>query len=281
MNQQQPSAFRSPALSRAQVGRSIANQQTYPLPLEQQYRGATSRQATITSQCESSFGDHPATSTFRPLNLLEQQRLAEANRPRACECIIRCFSMLLFLLTFPASLFCALKVVQEYERAVIFRIGRVDGGPRGPGVFFVYPCIDKIRVVDLRTRYFDIPPQEILTRDSVTVAVDAVLYYRIENSQLACMNVENADRSSQLLAATTLRTVLGTKKLTEILSDRENIGSQLSQMIDGITGQWGVKVERIEIKDVRLPSQMQRAMAAEVWLCVISLLFLNFLCNVG
>ena len=181
----------------------------------------------------------------------------------ACDCLLKACSLLVFIVTLPFSLLCTLKVVQEYERAVIFRIGRVDGGPRGPGIFFVYPCIDKIRVIDLRTRTYDVPPQEILTKDSVTVTVDAVLYYRISDAIVASTKVENADRSSHLLAATTLRTVLGTKSLAEILSDREHIGQQLSLMIDEATDPWGVKVERIEVKDVRLPHQMQRAMAAE------------------
>ena len=161
-------------------------------------------------------------------------------------------------------LFSAIKVVQEYERVVIFRLGRLlKGGARGPGIFFIIPCIDTYCKVDLRTVSFDVPPQEILSRDSVTVAVDAVVYYRISNATIAVANVENYGRSTRLLAATTLRNVLGTKNLSEILSEREIISHIMQASLDEATEPWGVKVERVEIKDVRLPVQLQRAMAAE------------------
>ena len=172
--------------------------------------------------------------------------------------------MLLVLVTFPISLFLCIKVVQEYERVVIFRLGRLlKGGARGPGIFFVVPCIDTYCKVDLRTVSFDVPPQEILSKDSVTVAVDAVVYYRISNATIAVSNVENYGRSTRLLAATTLRNVLGTKNLSEILSERETISHIMQSSLDEATEPWGVKVERVEIKDVRLPVQLQRAMAAE------------------
>uniref|UniRef100_A0A1I8GSY7 PHB domain-containing protein n=1 Tax=Macrostomum lignano TaxID=282301 RepID=A0A1I8GSY7_9PLAT len=142
-------------------------------------------------------------------------------------------------------------VVAEYERAVIFRLGRIlEGGAKGPGLFFIVPCMDIIRKVDLRTVTFDVPPQEVLTKDSVTVAVDAVVYYRIYNPVIAVTNVEDADRSTRLLAATTLRNVLGTKNLSEILSERESISNMMQASAQ-------------EFKDVRLPVQLQRAMAAE------------------
>jgi erythrocyte band 7 integral membrane protein len=156
------------------------------------------------------------------------------------------------------------QVVQEYERAVIFRLGRVTkGGARGPGIFFIIPCIDSYTKVDLRTVSFDVPPQEILSRDSVTVAVDAVVYYRINNATAAITNVEDYGRSTRLLAATTLRNVLGTKNLSELLSERDVISHTIQSILDEATDPWGVKVERVEVKDVRLPVQMQRAMAAE------------------
>ena len=154
--------------------------------------------------------------------------------------------------------------MQEYERAVIFRLGRVTkGGARGPGIFFIIPCIDSYTKVDLRTVSFDVPPQEILSRDSVTVAVDAVVYYRISNATIAITNVEDYGRSTRLLAATTLRNVLGTKNLSELLSERDVISHTIQTILDEATDPWGVKVERVEVKDVRLPVQMQRAMAAE------------------
>lgn len=137
------------------------------------------------------------------------------------------------------------------------------GGARGPGIFFIIPCIDSYTKVDLRTVSFDVPPQEILSRDSVTVAVDAVVYYRISNATIAITNVEDYGRSTRLLAATTLRNVLGTKNLSELLSERDNISHTIQSILDEATDPWGVKVERVEVKDVRLPVQMQRAMAAE------------------
>lgn len=147
---------------------------------------------------------------------------------------------------------------------MIFRLGRiVKGGARGPGIFFVIPCIDTYTKVDLRTVSFDVPPQEILSKDSVTVAVDAVVYYRISNATIAITNVADYGRSTRLLAATTLRNVLGTKNLSEILSEREAISHTMQSSLDEATDPWGVKVERVEVKDVRLPVQMQRAMAAE------------------
>ncbi|CAK5058528.1 unnamed protein product [Meloidogyne enterolobii] len=172
----------------------------------------------------------------------------------------------------------SIKVVQEYERAVIFRLvnlfkivlnlnnlkGRLlPGGAKGPGIFFIVPCIDTYRKVDLRVLSFEVPPQEILSKDSVTVAVDAVVYFRISNATISVTNVEDASRSTKLLAQTTLRNILGTKTLAEMLSDREAISLQMQATLDEATEPWGVKVERVEVKDVRLPIQLQRAMAAE------------------
>ncbi|KAK5984149.1 Mechanosensory protein 2 [Trichostrongylus colubriformis] len=131
------------------------------------------------------------------------------------------------------------------------------------GIFFIVPCIDTYRKVDLRVLSFEVPPQEILSKDSVTVAVDAVVYFRISNATISVTNVEDAARSTKLLAQTTLRNILGTKTLAEMLSDREAISHQMQTTLDEATEPWGVKVERVEVKDVRLPVQLQRAMAAE------------------
>jgi len=178
--------------------------------------------------------------------------------------IIMVISMILIICTFPLSLFVTVKQVQEYQRAVIFRLGRVKkGGAVGPGLFFIIPCMDTIQVVDLRTISFDVPPQEILTKDSVTVAVDAVVYYKIQNPMYAVCNITNASQSTRLLASTTLRNALGTKTLQEILSDREEVAKQILDHLDTATDEWGIKVERVEVKDVRLPQTLQRAMAAE------------------
>jgi erythrocyte band 7 integral membrane protein len=154
--------------------------------------------------------------------------------------------------------------VQEYERAVIFRLGRLrTGGARGPGIFFILPCVDSYCKVDLRTVSFDVPPQEALTKDSVTVTVDAVVYYRIQDPLNAVTKVTNYSNSTRLLAMTTLRNILGTRNLAEVLSDREAISHAMQTSLDVATDPWGVKVERVEIKDVSLPQQLQRAMAAE------------------
>jgi len=181
-----------------------------------------------------------------------------------CGIILTIVSYIIFLCTFPLSLCFTVKVVQEYERAVIFRLGRLlAGGARGPGIFFILPCLDNYIKVDLRTVTFDVPPQEILTKDSVTVAVDAVVYYRTANPTMSVTNVEDAAKSTKLLAATTLRNVLGTKTLGEVLSDRDHICNAMQGSLDLATDPWGIKVERVEVKDVRLPVQLQRAMAAE------------------
>jgi len=181
-----------------------------------------------------------------------------------CGVFLTVISVLLIIVTFPISLFMSIKVVQEYERAVIFRLGRVKkGGAQGPGLFFIIPCIDQCRVVDLRTVSFDVPPQEILTKDSVTVAVDAVVYYNIRNPMAAVCNVADYAKSTKLLASTTLRNILGTKTLAELLSERELIAQGLKAMIDTATDPWGIDIERVEVKDVRLPQNLQRAMAAE------------------
>ncbi|XP_078101882.1 stomatin (EPB72)-like 3a isoform X2 [Sander vitreus] len=173
-------------------------------------------------------------------------------------------SLLFVTATLPLTIFMCVKIVKEYERAVIFRLGRItDRNAKGPGLFFVLPCTDTFVKVDLRTVSFDIPPQEILTRDSVTVSVDGVVYFRIHCPISSVANVSNAHSSTRLLAQTTLRNVLGTKNLAELLSDREGISHSMQESLDVATNPWGIKVERVEIKDVKLPQQLQRAMAAE------------------
>uniref|UniRef100_F6YGS0 Band 7 domain-containing protein n=1 Tax=Ciona intestinalis TaxID=7719 RepID=F6YGS0_CIOIN len=181
-----------------------------------------------------------------------------------CGLLLLVLSCLVMIPFFPFAICASVKVVQEYERAVIFRLGRlVSGGAKGPGIFFVIPCTDEYRKIDIRTKSFDVPPQEILTRDSVTVAMDAVVYYRIFDATMAVANVENADGATRLLAQTTLRNMLGTRSLSEILTGRDHITHEMMEHLDNATDAWGIKVERIEIKDVRLPIQLQRAMAAE------------------
>ncbi|XP_062408582.1 stomatin-like [Sardina pilchardus] len=181
-----------------------------------------------------------------------------------CGWILFLFSVLFTVATFPISIFMCIKIVKEYERAVMFRLGRiVDRKPKGPGIFIVVPFTDTFVKVDMRTISFDIPPQEILTKDSVTVSVDGVVYFRVSCPISSVANVSNANSSTRLLAQTTLRNVLGTKNLSELLSDRQGISLSMQESLDEATDPWGIKVERVEIKDVKLPHQLQRAMAAE------------------
>ncbi|CAF0810261.1 unnamed protein product [Adineta steineri] len=181
-----------------------------------------------------------------------------------CGWILIVFSYILVVITFPLAAFYCINVVQEYQRAVIFRLGRIlQGGAKGPGLFFILPCVDTIVKVDLRTTTFNVPPHEILTRDSVTVSVDAVIYSRIIDPVASVTKINNVYAATQLLAQTTLRNILGTKTLHDILTDREIIANTMETQLDEGTGPWGVKVERVEIKDVRLPQSMQRSMATE------------------
>ena len=172
-------------------------------------------------------------------------------------------SWVVIILTFPFSLFLCIQICKEYERVVMFRLGRLRGGARGPGVFFYLPCMESYRKVDLRTVSFDVPPQEILSKDSVTVSVDAVVFINISNPVISVTNVNDAIYSTKLLAQTTLRNVLGTKTLSEILSERETIAQVTEKALDEGTDPWGVKVERVEVKDIRLPHSMMRSMAVE------------------
>merc|ERR1712227_50778 len=181
-----------------------------------------------------------------------------------CGWILIVISYVICICTFPIAIPAGVKIVQEYERAVIFRLGRLRGKKAvGPGIFWVLPCTDDYIPVDLRTVSFDIPPQEILTKDSVTVNVDAVVYYKITVPTASVNNVENSSHSTQLLAQTTFRNILGTRTLAEILSEREAIAGELQTTLDKATDRWGILVERVEVKNVRLPENLQRAMAAE------------------
>merc|ERR1719507_389901 len=181
-----------------------------------------------------------------------------------CTVLLTLLSCLMIVATLPISLFVTIKVVQEYERAVIFRLGRLlSGGARGPGVFFIIPCVDTYEKIDMRTATYEIPPQEILTKDSVTVFVNAIMYYKVANATHAVTAVDDYSGSARLLAATTLRNVLGTLNLGEILSQRESIANEMKTVLDVATAPWGVMVERVEVKDVRVPAQLMRAMAAE------------------
>jgi len=176
-------------------------------------------------------------------------------------------SKLLAGICFPCALCMGVKTVNQYQRAVILRLGRIKDGQTnggvGPGAFFTLPCTDETHVVDMRTVTMDVPPQVVLTKDSVTISVDAVVFYRIQNATAAVMNIANAHHSTKLLAQTQVRNVLGTRSLKEILDDKETISNEILKIIDVATDPWGIKVEKVELKDIRLQAQVQRAFAAE------------------
>ena len=156
----------------------------------------------------------------------------------------------------------AVKVVQEYERGVIFRLGRLIGA-KGPGLFFIIPIADRMVKVDLRVVTLDVPAQEVITRDNVTVRVNAVLFFRVFDPEKAVVAVTDFVRATHQIAQTTLRSVLGQSSLDELLSQREEINMKLQQIIDEQTEPWGIKVGIVEVKDVELPQSMQRAMARQ------------------
>jgi regulator of protease activity HflC (stomatin/prohibitin superfamily) len=156
----------------------------------------------------------------------------------------------------------AVRIVQEYERGVIFRLGRLVGA-KGPGLFFLIPIIDRMAKVDLRVVALDVPSQECITRDNVTVTVTAVAYYRVIDPQLAIVAVEDFQRATWQIAQTSLRNVIGQSELDELLAHREKINEQLQNIIDVQTEPWGVKVSIVEVKDVELPQTMQRSMAGQ------------------
>jgi regulator of protease activity HflC (stomatin/prohibitin superfamily) len=156
----------------------------------------------------------------------------------------------------------SLKVVQEYERGVVFRLGRFVG-VRGPGLIVLIPFIERMQKIGLRTITMDVPAQEAITRDNVTVKVDAVVYFRVIDPSLAVLKVQDYIRATSLLSQTTLRNVVGQSELDELLTRRENVNAKLQKIIDEGTDPWGIKVSLVETKEVQMPSTMQRAMAAQ------------------
>jgi regulator of protease activity HflC (stomatin/prohibitin superfamily) len=157
----------------------------------------------------------------------------------------------------------ALKVAREYERGVVFRLGRLIPNPKGPGLFVLIPIVDRMVRVDLRTITLQIPPQEVITKDNVPVRVNAVSYFRIVDPKAAVVQVENYMVATSQIAQTTLRSVLGQHSLDELLSEREKINTILQGIIDEQTAPWGIKVSIVEVKDVEIPQGMQRAMARQ------------------
>jgi regulator of protease activity HflC (stomatin/prohibitin superfamily) len=174
--------------------------------------------------------------------------------------IIGLIVVVLLLVLFAIS---AVKVAREYERGVIFRLGRLLSPPKGPGLFILIPIVDRMVRVDLRTITLNIPPQEVITKDNVPARVNAVAYFRIVKPEDAIVQVENFMSATLQIAQTTLRSVLGQHQLDELLSEREKINAILQEIIDEATAPWGIKVSIVEVKDVEIPQGMQRAMARQ------------------
>jgi regulator of protease activity HflC (stomatin/prohibitin superfamily) len=170
--------------------------------------------------------------------------------------VVLLFLVVLFLVS-------AIKVAREYERGIIFRLGRLLPEPKGPGLFLLIPVVDRMVKVDLRTITLNIPPQEVITKDNVPVRVNAVAYFRIVEPKNAIVQVENFMVATSQIAQTTLRSVLGQHLLDELLSERDKINSILQEIIDEATSPWGIKVSIVEVKDVEIPSGMQRAMTRQ------------------
>ena len=160
-------------------------------------------------------------------------------------------------------LFSVIHVLREYERGVIFRLGRLLPAPKGPGLIFVFWPIDRMEKVSLRTVTYDVPAQDVITRDNVTVKVNAIVYFRVVDSSKAIVTVENYLFATSQLAQTTLRSVLGEVELDDLLSKREELNERLQTILDQSTDPWGIKVSMVEVKTVDLPSEMQRAMARQ------------------
>src|SRR6184192_4986034 len=170
--------------------------------------------------------------------------------------VVVLFLLVMFLVS-------AIRVAREYERGVVFRLGRLLDPPKGPGLFILIPIIDRMVKVDLRTITLNIPPQEVITKDNVPARVNAVAYFRIVDPKAAIVNIENFMVATSQNAQTTLRSVLGQHVLDELLSEREKINAILQEIIDEATTPWGIKVARVEVKDVEIPGGMQRAMARQ------------------
>jgi regulator of protease activity HflC (stomatin/prohibitin superfamily) len=170
------------------------------------------------------------------------------------------FFIIIIIIFFLAS---AIKILNEYERGVIFRLGRVLGTPKGPGLIILIPIVDRMVKVSLRTVVLDVPPQDVITRDNVSIKVNAVVYFRVVDALKSIIDVENYLYATSQLSQTTLRSVLGQAELDDLLSHREQINERLQEILDTHTEPWGIKVSNVEVKNVDLPQEMQRAIARQ------------------
>jgi len=189
------------------------------------------------------------------------QQVQEGREQTVAGWLARLLTILGYILAIPLF-WMAIRIVQEYERGVIFRLGRLVGA-RGPGLFFILPFVERMVKVDLRVVTMDVPRQEAITRDNVTVKVDAVIYFRVVNPEDAVVKVADYIRATSLIAQTTLRNVIGQSDLDELLSRRDEVNMRLQQIIDEATEPWGVKVTAVEVRDVILAPEMIRAIARQ------------------
>eukprot|EP00062_Callorhinchus_milii_P010741 gi/632956270/ref/XP_007893874.1/ PREDICTED: podocin [Callorhinchus milii] len=211
--------------------------------------------------------DHVLSSDDEQAALMEIETHEEGFKQRSpgiCEWLLMLLCALLLLVSFPVSIWFCIKIVQEYERAVIFRLGRLlPGRARGPGLFFLLPCLDTYRKVDLRVKTFEIPFHEVVSKDMVTAEVNAICYYRTENASLSLTSVVNPSSAVSLLTQTSIKRILAHWKFSEILLQRRHIGDEIKVALDATTCHWGIKVEQAEIKDIRLPAELQHSLAVE------------------
>ncbi|XP_049632504.1 LOW QUALITY PROTEIN: podocin [Suncus etruscus] len=199
--------------------------------------------------------------------LLESERQEEGTKPSGlglCEWLLVLAALLCIVLTFPFSIWFCMKVAQEYERVIIFRLGHLlPGRAKGPGLFFFLPCLDTCHTVDLRLQTLQIPFHEVVTKDLLIMEVDAVCYYRMENASALLRGLAHVPRAVQFLAQTTMKRLLAHRTLAEILLERKSIAQEVKVALDSVACTWGIKVERAEIKDVRLPAGLQHSLAVE------------------
>lgn len=170
---------------------------------------------------------------------------------------------MIFVVLIAVYLMSSVKILREYERGVIFRLGRALKNPKGPGLIFVFAPIDRIVRTSLRVQVLDVPPQDIITKDNVSITVNAVIYFRVVDPSNAVIQVEDYYYATSQMSQTTLRSVIGQAELDELLSDRDRLNQQLQDIIDKQTDAWGIKVSNVEVKHVEIPQAMQRAMARQ------------------
>ncbi|NXQ61498.1 PODO protein, partial [Anthoscopus minutus] len=181
-----------------------------------------------------------------------------------CEWLLTIFSFLFIIMTFPISVWFCMKVVREYERAIVFRLGHLlPGRAKGPGLFFFLPCLDTYHKIDLRLKTLEIPFHQVVTKDMVTLEIDAVCYYRLENASLLLTTLTSISSAIQLLVQTTTKRLLAHQAFSELLLERKNISQEIKVALDAVTGCWGIKVERIEINNVQLPAELRQSLAVE------------------